>query len=77
MKKETAKEIIACLPRDKTLFHYHKDRYAVLLLAEVARQGTTVAELKRSVYGRLLSRPLIRNVVQKSVNGEIRQHDLM
>ena len=32
MKTEDAKEIIACLPKGRTVYPYHRDRYAVQLL---------------------------------------------
>jgi len=75
MKQETAKEIIACLPRERTLFHYHKDRYAAWLLGEIARQGVSIAELKRSPYARLLSRPLIKQLISAKGDGMLRADD--
>jgi hypothetical protein len=72
MDKKTLNEIIACLPQGKTLFHYFKDRYALILLSRFITNPTPVAQLKRTNYARLLERPVIKNILahlgQKPVN---------
>ena len=54
MDMEQATEIIECLPKGRTIFHYFKDRYALELLSYHVGAGKPVAEVKRSRYGRLL-----------------------
>ena len=57
MKYEEAREIIACLGRQRTLFHYFKDRYACLLLADLVGEGRAIREVREHPFGRLLNRP--------------------
>lgn len=54
MKQQEAKEIIECLPRDRTLFYYYKDRYAAWILESITQQGEKISDLKKSCYGGLL-----------------------
>ena len=44
MKKEQIQEIIQCLPDDRTLFHYHEDRYALWLLASHVGKGYIIEQ---------------------------------
>ncbi len=52
--------IRAALGSDRTLFHYFRDRYALMLLEWFVGEGKTVREVKRSRYGRLLQKPCVR-----------------
>lgn len=63
MDKSVLSEVMACLPRGRTLFHYFKDRYALMLLAEHAGCGIPVACLKKSAASRLLSKPVVKDVL--------------
>lgn len=38
MDHQTASEVMACLPHDRTLFHYYRDRYSIGLLRHLASQ---------------------------------------
>lgn len=69
MNKKLLNEIIACLPKGKTLFYYFKDRYACMLLADYVGVGKTVRQVKKSAYAGLLNRPLIKEVLANSGNG--------
>lgn len=64
------------LPDDRTLFHYHKDRYALMLLEYAMQNGISIAEVKRSPYAKLLDRPLIKDLMAKSGNGKISADDI-
>lgn len=75
MKDELAKEIIECLPDDRTLFHYHKDRYATWLLSEIASQGIDIAGIKQTQFGKLLSRPLVQSIIASKGNGRLCAND--
>lgn len=75
MKKEHAQEIIECLPSGRTPFHYHRDRYAIWLLANRAGPGCSVNDLKRSNYSRLLHKPLIREMIADRGNGIVNAQD--
>lgn len=59
MKLETANEIIACLPKERTLFHYFKDRYAFLLLG-LASQHQCLNNSADNRFNRLLQKPAVR-----------------
>jgi hypothetical protein len=69
MKRKEAEEIIACLPRGRTLFYYFKDRYALMLLADLVQEGMPVREVKASRYGRLLARPVVKRLVGRLGDG--------
>ena len=66
-----AKEIIACLPERRTLFHYYRDRYAVYLLQRTVSAGSSLAKLHQGPYSRLLSKPLFKLVLAASGNGQL------
>lgn len=71
MKKEEVNEVIACLPKERTLFHYFKDRYALMLLSDAARGGATMTSIKRSRLAGLLDKPVVRRVVQGFGDGRL------
>ena len=61
MKTKELREVIACLPKGRTLFRYAKDDYAFRLLSRVAGQFATLSELRKSRYGKLLEKPSVKN----------------
>ncbi|KPJ89168.1 MAG: hypothetical protein AMJ53_16015 [Gammaproteobacteria bacterium SG8_11] len=77
MKKPDAEEIIHCLPQDKTLFYYFKDRYAPLLLSKVFRGNTTVADIKKSRFSPLLSKPVVKQVLANMGGSVLSADDLL
>ncbi len=76
MKTEDAKEIIACLPRGRTVYPYHPDRYAVQLLELVVDEPVSISELRESAYGKLLSRPALKTVLAECGSGTLSRDDL-
>ena len=76
MKTEDAKEIIACLPSGRTVYPYHRDRYAVQLLELVMNEPVSISELRESAYGRLLARPALKAVLAKCGGGTLGHDDL-
>ena len=76
MDIQLARDIIAMLPKDRTLFHYHKDRYALMLLEYAAREDISIAQIKRSSYAKLLDRPLVKDLLAASGNGKISTADM-
>ncbi len=70
MDSTTAKEIIACLPQERTLFHYFKDRYAFYLLGRQCQklERPLVSELKIGPTARFMQKPAVRNYLAN--NGE-------
>lgn len=78
MEKETVDEIIACLPQGRTLFYYHKDRYALQLLHwAVQHASVAINELRHSPYARLLEKPLVRRLLAGSGNGLLSREQLI
>ena len=63
MDPQEARWIIECLPRDRTIFHYFKDRYAHEFLAKKAGRGVSIAQLKQGRANTLLQKPTIRPIV--------------
>lgn len=64
-------EILACLPQDKTKFHYARDDYAPLLLSYACANGSSVSQLKRSAFSGLLEKSKIKSLLKTCGNGEI------
>ncbi len=71
MDKKLLDEIIACLPKDRTLFRYARNDYALMLLSRFVGKGKKVAEIKRSPFGRLLDKPAIRELLAEIGGGHI------
>ncbi len=71
MKASTADEIIACLPRGRTLFQYFPDRYALLLLSWAAGTGVSVSRLRQGPWARLLEKPLVRELLARQGSGRV------
>lgn len=77
MQKELACEIIDCLPKERTLFEYFKDRYASLILSYiVGEEGKKVADIKQTAYGRLLEKPLVKDFLARYGQGKLTQEML-
>ena len=60
MKTKELREVIACLPKERTLYRYAKDDYAFRLLSRVAGNYTTLGELRKSSFGKLLEKPTVK-----------------
>jgi hypothetical protein len=71
MKTSDAIEIIACLPKERTLFWYHRDRYAAYLLERMIGQAMPIATIKASRYAKLLSRPTIKAMAASAGHAQI------
>ncbi|MET0355234.1 MAG: hypothetical protein ABW044_00585 [Cellvibrio sp.] len=71
MDEQQLEEIIACLPRDRTLFHYFKDQYAVYLLQQYLDTATShdIHSIKKSRVKKLLDKPILKEVLKNSGNG--------
>lgn len=71
MKKEILDEVIACLPEERTLFHYFKGQYAYQLLAYASTKKATVKQVKQSAYSRLLNQSDIKLLLAELGNGQL------
>ena len=68
-------ELFRMLPEGRTVFHYFADRYATSLLGYACGDGTSVRELKRSRFSKLLRRPAIRDILAQSGGRPLRRDD--
>jgi len=71
MKKETLDEVIACLPEERTLFHYFKGQYAFFLLSYATKVKSSVRAIKRSRFHHLLNHPEIKELLAYQGNGNL------
>jgi uncharacterized membrane protein YidH (DUF202 family) len=71
VRRESVDEIIACLPRERTHFTYFPQRYAPLLLARVLREDTDIARVRRSRFGALLNKPVMKAVLAGCGDGRL------
>jgi RNA polymerase subunit RPABC4/transcription elongation factor Spt4 len=78
MDLREAKEIIACLPANRTLYHYCDDEYAAKLLGyKLSPDGCSIATLKQSAWGKLLVRKPLAEVLEQCGSGLLRAEDLL
>jgi len=77
MKKQDAEEIIRCLPQDRTLFYYFKDRYAPLLLSKAVADNTPIADIKKSRFSPLLNKPVVKAVLSRLGGSVLSPNDLL
>ena len=71
MKKEILDEVIACLPEERTLFHYFKGQYAFHLLSFATRQRSTVNAIKQSHFQHLLNQPDVKSLLAFQGSGKL------
>jgi hypothetical protein len=76
MDKEYADEILACLPKERSCYHYFRDYYALQLLGYAVEDGMPIERLRRSPFGRLLHKPLLKPVLAACGDGIIRRHHI-
>lgn len=75
MEQQVIDEIIEIMPKGKTGFHYFKDRYALMLLADVVNDGVKMADLRHSPWAKLLQKPLVKQICAANGNGVLKQSD--
>jgi hypothetical protein len=71
MDLSAVEEIMDYLPKERTLFHYHQDRYALMLLGWAAGDGCRVDRLKRSPFAPLLEKPVVKQALAACGGGEV------
>jgi hypothetical protein len=76
MDIKLAEEIIACLPRGKTMFRYHKHRYALLLLESFIGGSCPITRLRKTSLARLLDIPVVKKAMQGSGDGNLTREQL-
>ena len=73
MKREIAKEVVACLPKGRTLFHYSKDDYAFHLLHLLKKDGEEIRNVRSSSLARLLEKPRVKPYLAECCDGKLHQ----
>lgn len=74
MKSELIDEIAAILPRERTKYHYFKDKYALDLLSWVLGDHS-VADVKASRFSGLLRKPIVKEAMAGIGDGRLRGSD--
>lgn len=69
MKQEFAQEIIDYYQKDRTLFYYFKDRYALMLLSSFINEPKPISKIKNDRFGRLLQKPIMKDILKRAGNG--------
>jgi len=73
-----ANEIIACLPKERTVYRYCNDEYAARLLApKLGSAGAPVREIRASRWGRLLDRKPVAEVLKHCGAATLCTNDLL
>lgn len=73
MDKTTLNQIIRQFPKQRVLFHYFKDKYALDLLSYYVGEGKPIREVKQSQFKGLLQKPLLKDVVSELGDGTLTQ----
>lgn len=76
MKQEEIDEIIDCLPKGKTYFHYFAEKYALMLLSWHAREGRPIRQIRQSNFARLLDKKAVRSVLPTLGDGVLKADSL-
>ena len=72
MKQQLVDEIIACMPKERTIFRYFKDRYALMLLSYmVDKNMSNISDIKKSDFSGLLARPFVKEHLYMMGSGHI------
>lgn len=76
MDHHIAREILACLQGERTVFPYYRDRYGIGLLRQLSRRARhredlSVAALKRGQFAPLLHKPRIKTLLARLGHGPI------
>lgn len=73
-----ANEIIACLPKERTVYRYCNDEYAARLLAPIlGAAGVPVRDIRASRWGRLLERKPVAAVLKHCGAAVLCDHHLL
>ncbi|WP_136658340.1 hypothetical protein [Nitratireductor sp. XY-223] len=76
MKREEAYSLIERLPKDLKFF-YFRDREAAWLLLQLIDGSRNISDLRKTRYGKLLQRPLIKECISIKGDGKISAEDLL
>ena len=71
MHVSQAKRILARARPERTLFHYFKDRYALLLLSWAADSGSRISDLRGGPLANLLRKPTVKRLLAGVGDGRV------
>ena len=72
VKLQLVNEIIDCMPKERTIFRYFKDRYALMLLGYMAdRELNRISDIKKSKFACLLEKPFVKDNLIKFSGGKV------
>jgi len=71
MNKAILDEVIACLPTERTVFHYFKGQYAFNLLSYATKKQESVSAIKRSPFQSLLNQPDVKTLLSGLGSGQL------
>lgn len=75
METQLLNEIIDCLPKDRTVFRYARDEYALMLLSNYVDEGKPVAAIKQSKYRGLLNKSPVKILLGSCGKGQVTRSD--
>ena len=76
MDQNDLQELLACLPKERTLYRYCSDYYAIQLLQIAANRHTSIHALRGSRFGRLLNKPSISALLSHCGDGRLTKEDI-
>ncbi|MEP3277785.1 MAG: hypothetical protein ABJN26_18980 [Stappiaceae bacterium] len=76
MELEQAQQIIRVLPKQRTLFDYYQDRYAIVLLEQKTKQPAPITFLKKTRFGKLLDKSAVKQIIAHKGDGILSREDL-
>ena len=76
MEEGAILELIERLSSEGRVFHYFKDRYALMLLSWFVKDGRTVRDVKSSRFRGLLEKPVVKSVTKARRDGVITREAL-
>lgn len=76
MDKNLVNEIIACMPKERTVFRYFKGRYAFMLLKSIIGEGDTLANIKKTSFSNLLEKQEVKLALSLAGKGFITPKEL-
>ena len=76
MKTELVNEVLACMPKGKTHYHYFKGAYASRLLSMMLPEQASVKQVKQTRFKRLLDHQTVKPLVAQSGGGVLNRDEL-
>ncbi|UCF66334.1 MAG: hypothetical protein JSV80_11100 [Acidobacteriota bacterium] len=76
MDRRDAEAILARIAPRRALFHYFKDRYALVLLALAAHDGRSLSELRSGSLGRLFRKRIVADLERRKNGRPLELGDL-